>query len=169
MRKAFAALIGVVAIAAIVPIGAQARGGDPDPVSVRLELPVIFTPPTSLCPEGRAHYGISSSGQSGQGVNCIESVTPVACPDFCQEADAFMKLTLPVGRINGPVTLHETFTCNDPFCLTVTVAQAWEGSVTHATGAYRRLTGAPVSGGGTAVLDGATFEFVSLDEELVIG
>ena len=119
MRKSLVILIAVAATALLVPLAAEARGEPAGgPVSVQLELPVGFTPPTTLCPEGRAHFGISSGGQAGSGINCLASVTPVACPDFCQEAVAFMKLTLPAGRINGPVTLHETFTCNDPFCLT---------------------------------------------------
>ena len=127
MRKSLATLVAVVATALLAPLAAEARGEPAGgPVSVQLELPVGFTPSTTLCPEGRAHYGISSGGQVGSGVNCIESVTPVACPDFCEDAVVFMSLTLPAGRINYSVTLHETVTCNDPFCLTLTIAQEWE-------------------------------------------
>jgi hypothetical protein len=165
MKKALAVV--VLGLAALVaPLSAQAV----QQVTVVPEAPIVFTPPTAQCTEGRAHFAISSGGQAGSAVNCLASVTSVACPAvLCQQVKGFLKLQLAPGRINAEATIDETFACADPACLTFTIEQVWSGTVTWATGAFRRLVGASLSGGGTALFDLTTFEILSLDEELVIG
>ena len=119
-------------------------------------------------------FGISALGKSGSASNCLQDEIPAACPPavdalFCVEkTPALLTLRLQGGKIKAEVTLSEIFNCGDPDCLTFAIDQRWSGPVVYAKGRFSKLRGGSVSGGGTVILDAATFEFLSVDEELVI-
>jgi hypothetical protein len=173
MKRALLAAIVVAAAATVAPIAAQAHPAADQAVTVRLDLPVIFSDPTPHCPQGVATFSISSNGHSGQGINCLLDFAFVDCPHgvealFCQTVSAVMTLQLPGGTIETDISIFEIATCADAGCLTLAVDQRWSGTVTGATGRFHGLEGGSVSGGGVAVIDAATFEFLSIDEVLLI-
>ena len=165
----------VLATAALVASAADARPTRDGGLKVRFGLPLTFPAPTRDCPSGPVEFGISVNGKSGSGSLCAPDVVPVDCPPtpaalFCDRADhVSLTLRLPGGRIEADATAYEVIRCNDPNCNTVALDQRWSGRVTRARGTFSDLERASVSGGGTAVLDGATGEPLSLDEVLVIG
>jgi hypothetical protein len=48
------------------------------------------------------------------------------------------------------------------------IEQRWSGTVTRAKQRFQKFRGGSLSGGGVFILDGLTFEPISLDEVLVI-
>jgi hypothetical protein len=168
-----ALVFGVLAAAALLAPLAAVGGGSDDPLRVRFEQPVTFSEATPECPAGVVDFGISALGKSGSATNCLQDEVPAACPPvvaalFCLERHADLALRLQGGKIKAEVTLFESFNCGDPDCLTFAIDQQWSGPVVYAKGRFAKLRGGSVSGGGTVLLDAATFEFLSVDEEIVI-
>ena len=88
-----------------------------------------------------------------------------------------MTLSLPGGTIEAAnANIFEGWTCvggaylADGTCTSVwNVDQRWSGTVTGASARFHAFMDGNVSGGGLLVLDGPTFNFVSIAETLVIG
>jgi hypothetical protein len=147
-----------------------------DGLRLKIVQPITFDPQT-----GCIGYGLASRGKTGTGTNCIVNEVPAQCPsrvtaDFCVNVLLGMTLTLPGGRLDVPQgAIFEAWTCvggayaADGSCTSLwNVDQRWSGTVTQATGKYRDLRHASVSGGGLLVFDGPTFNIVSINETLVI-
>jgi hypothetical protein len=163
----------LLALALVVPLAAQGKPSKSDALRVRIELPIVFSDPTPACPAGRLDFVVVLGRVHGTGTNCLQEFVSIECPSgvdalFCDEVHALMTIHLPGGSVEAEVTLFETFECGDPQCATFSVDQRWSGPVTDAQRRFHKLRGGTVSGGGTAVLDAATFEILAVDEVLVI-
>jgi hypothetical protein len=172
MKPIYLALAAAACGVALLAGTAQADRKQPEPLTLRLELPVEYAPPTDECPLAVVTAGIvARDGETGKNIACVQSFVEVPCPAFfCQEYDILLTIRLPHGRITAQVTLAESITCNDPACTTVSLEQVWSGTVTKSNGKLLHgFKGAPLSGGGTGVQDTATREWLAIDEQLVIG
>ena len=169
------ALIPALLLAAVLaaPGAAQAHSSHHKVVRARLTLPVTFTNPTPACPQGTATYGLKWHGKVGHGANCLQNPVPFDCPSgsaafLCQNIPVRARLHLHGDTIKARAMINEMYTCADPECDTISIRQRWRGHVTRATGRFDDLAGGSLSGGGTAVVVASTFEFLSIDEVLVI-
>lgn len=166
------ALLGAGLVA--VPAAAVAHTDGGRVVRARLARPVTFTNPTTACPQGIAKYRLVSSGGAGRGANCVLNPTVHACPQgstafLCQDVPVHVALHLHGGVIRARhTTIAEVWTCADPACATISIRQRWHGSVSAATGRFDDLAGGTLRGGGTALVDATTFEFLRIHEVLAI-
>ena len=150
-RMALAAL----AAAALVAPAAQARPND-DGLRVQLVLPVEFGS-FDGCADG-ASYRIAADERRGTGTTCL-----LTFPDFspCGEGTGFCRdlathtelKRARKGTIRFDANQHEAVTAFDPATFAFSVDITWSGSVTSATGKFRKLVGAHVSGGGSTSFD----------------
>lgn len=164
----------LLAAAAMAPPAALAHEQGDGVLRITLKLPVNFANPTPACPQGIATYRLAARETFGHGANCLGNSIPLTCPTgstafLCQIVPAHIKLRLPGGTIRSwRGRIHETWTCVDAACATISIFQQWQGHISSATRRFDDLTGGSMTGGGTAVVDAATFAFKSFHEELLI-
>ena len=177
MKPIYLALAAAACGVALLAGTAQADRKQPEPLTLRNELPVEYFPATDQCPLAVVTAVlVAPDGETGKHIACVQSVAEVPCPEssppeaFCQEYDILLTLRLPHGRITAPVTLAENnIICDDAACTTISFEHTWTGTVTKSTGSLHGFKGAPVSGGGTGVVDTATGEWLAIDVQLTIG
>jgi hypothetical protein len=173
MKTIYLALAAAACGVALLAGTAQADRKQPEPLTLTLALPVEFFPATDQCPIGVVTAGIvAPDGETGKHIACVQSFAEVRCPEsafLCLEYSILLTLRLTHGSITAPVALAEISTCDDPACTTFTAEQTWTGIVTKSTGSLHGFKGAPLSGGGTGVIDGTTGEWIDVDEQLTIG
>ncbi len=155
-RALFAIAIATVAIATAwaAPIS-SARTTD-DELRVQLVLPVSFGPFPG-CADG-VSYAIRGDDLAGTGTTCLLTFVDFSpCNEgngFCRDLATHSVLNLGQrGTIEFDANQHEVVTAFDPVTFAFSVDITWKGSVTGGTRKFRRLAGAPVSGGGSTSFD----------------
>jgi hypothetical protein len=144
MRLPVIALAGLATVAAALPASASAAA--PGLVLVA-DGPVQFMPPTARCPVGIAVATVTVAGTGEQVVSTGCAKKAVPCGAGCTRFRISYDIPLAGGLVRDTVQQRQV-SAPDRLVTGVTL----RGEVTHATGAYAGLVGAPVNGGGAIMV-----------------